>query len=479
MREKWTLAIKGVVFVCLVVILTQVLGDVFAKSNEGYLYSDIIYMADQDDVDAVFIGSSHCYCTVIPQMIYDQTGIQSIVVADNMESTKSSYWAMREVTEKFPQAKIFIELYTVTAQYNDDMHHNFYTSAIRRMPQWNLYKYLGLNDMKDTDINWQYYFRFFTSRSRLFHLQYEDFPVSNRDILRECKGYDPRFDIIEDAVLEEISLTDEQKASIKLDDENLEYIQKIIDFSNEKGIDVTFFCSPYLTSVQEDYQYQLVDEYITQQGKEFINFNLLKEDLQIQDVIYYKDKGHTNYYGARVITGELSQYLVDMIPTESIQDRERDGLWEDYRGCYDKWEDFNRLSTIIDTEEYFEILQKYGSDVVVVMALQGDYAALYHNITAEKMTDFYSSIGLTESNTNRVFLYAPDTTMAGTEDLKINYNRIPVILRSQEKEAHILVNGEDISKQVDGINICVYNAQDMTLIDNVAIWNGTPDAIVR
>ena len=242
---------------------------------------------------------------------------------------------------------------------------------------------------------------------------------------------------------------------------------------------MTFFCSPYLTSVQEDYQYQLVDEYITQQGKEFINFNLLKEDLQIQDVIYYKDKGHTNYYGARVITGELSQYLVDMIPTESIQDRERDGLWEDYRGCYDKWEDFNRLSTIIDTEEYFEILQKYGSDVVVVMALQGDYAALYHNITAEKMTDFYSSIGLTESNTNRVFLYAPDTTMAGTEDLKINYNRIPVILRSQEKEAHILVNGEDISKQVDGINICVYNAQDMTLIDNVAIWNGTPDAIVR
>lgn len=247
MREKFLFAVKVIAFVCLIVILTQVSGDVFAKNNEGYLYSDIIYMAEGKAVDAVFIGSSHCYCTVVPQIIYDRTGIQSIVVADNMESTKSSYWAMREVTDKFPQAKIFIELYTATVQYDDSMHHNYYTSAIRRMPEWSIHKYLGLNDVKKgNDINWQYYFRFFSSRSQLFGLQYEDFPVSNRDILLESKGYDPRFDVVEDAAPEKIILTDDQKAGIEIEPENLEYIQKIIDYCNENDIDVTFFCSPYL-----------------------------------------------------------------------------------------------------------------------------------------------------------------------------------------------------------------------------------------
>lgn len=143
MRKNCCFALKVIIFVCLIVILTQAMGDVLARNNEGYLYSDIIYMADDNAVDVVFIGSSHCYCTVIPQMIYDKTGVRSIVVADNMESTKSSYWAMREIADRFPQARIFVELYTASTQYDENMHHNYYTSAVRRMPEWSGYKYLG------------------------------------------------------------------------------------------------------------------------------------------------------------------------------------------------------------------------------------------------------------------------------------------------------------------------------------------------
>lgn len=189
--------------------------------------------------------------------------------------------------------------------------------------------------------------------------------------------------------------------------------------------------------------------------------------------------GHTNYYGARAVTEVLGEYLADMIPKEIIQNREKDDLWEQYAGCYNKWEDFNRLSTITDTEEYFDLLDKYESDVMIIMAIQGDYNALYNNIAAVKMTDLFHSFGITASDTNRVFLYAADTEKADPDEICMNYAGIPIILKSQTDETNIFVNCEDLCKKVDGINVCVYDLSNMTLIDRMAIWNGTPDVIVR
>ncbi|MBD5402329.1 hypothetical protein HDR58_05965, partial [bacterium] len=419
--------------------------------------------------------------TVIPQMIYDKTGIQSIVVANNMESTKSSYWAVREIADRFPKAKIFVELYTASTEYNEDMHHNYYTSAIRRMPEWSIYKYLGLRDLikNGNDINWQYYFRFFSSRSQCFDLKYEDFPVANKNRLLECKGYDPRFNIMEGGVFEKNDLTENEKASINISDENLEYIQKIVDLSNDQKFDVFFFVSPYLTNSSEDYKYQLIDDFVEKNNKKILNFNSLKEELQLLDGMYYKDEGHTNYYGASVVTDYLSWYLADMFPKDFIENREKDEIWERYEGCYNKWLSFQQLSTITDVKEYFDILESYKSDVLVLMAIQGDKEAFFNRIKAEGMTDLYASIGITGSDSESFFVLGTGQERAEFEKIEFNYGNRAMVLKSEGGEANILIDCIDMSKKVNGINICVFNAEDMTLIDNAAVWNGTPNKIVR
>lgn len=294
----------------------------------------------------------------------------------------------------------------------------------------------------------------------------------------ECKGYDPRFDIIEDVVFEKVDLTDDQKAGIEIEAENLEYLQKMIDYSEEKNIDVTFFCSPYLTNSTEDYQYQLIENFLVQNGKTFINFNSLKEELQLLDKSYYKDKGHTNYYGAKKVTEVLCQYLENVFLEEEVRNRESNDLWEQYIGCYDKWEDFEKLSVTTEVEEYFDLLEKYKSDVLVVIAIQGNYEAFCNAIAAEKMTELYNSIGVTETNADRIYVYREDSVISDPEAVKMNEGR-SIIADFENGQASILVDGNDIAKKVDGMNVCVFNIKDMTLIDNMAMWNGTPDVIIR
>lgn len=469
--------VKIIIFVMIILVLTQYIGNVCANKNEGYLYSDILYMTDDEEVDAVFIGSSHCYCTVIPQLIYDDMGGKTIVVADNMESTASSYWSLIEVSKKFPKSQIFVELYTATTEYDESMHHNYYTSAIRRMPQTSLIKYRALSDIynKCKTINWQYYFRFFSARNSIFGLQRKDFFSANENRLRECKGYDPRFNVMEEASFECEELSETDKNNIELNQQNVDYIKKMIKYASKNNIRLTFFVSPYVTSSVEDYKFELIEEVIKEEDGtvEYINFNNSRETIGMDTNLYYKDNGHTNYWGAQIVTKCLEPYI------KTNSNNTNNKLWEDYKKCYEKWEIYNDLVNVESVEQYFSVLENKQKDIIVMAVIQGDYNAFYNNIEAENMQQVYSFWGLQKESKERVILVAPWQKKYEKEIIKANIEDIPIILSNQGGMASLVIENKDLSKKVDGLNICVFDAKDMSLIDNIGIWNGSPTVILR
>ncbi|MDF2820522.1 MAG: hypothetical protein K0R15_963 [Clostridiales bacterium] len=71
---------------------------------------------------------------------------------------------------------------------------------------------------------------------------------------------------------------------------------------NEKGIELLLIKSPSNPSKEEQMLYNSVDKFAKEYGVEFINYNLLYEEIGIDIDKDFYDKGHLNEAGAKKFT---------------------------------------------------------------------------------------------------------------------------------------------------------------------------------
>lgn len=56
--------------------------------------SCLFFALPRNTVDVMFVGTSHVYCSYIPQQIYNDTGITSACLATSSQSYANSYWLL-------------------------------------------------------------------------------------------------------------------------------------------------------------------------------------------------------------------------------------------------------------------------------------------------------------------------------------------------------------------------------------------------
>lgn len=284
-------------------------------SYTAYIFRDksILDMQDnftaleRDSVDVIFVGNSHQYCTINPDILAEEYGIESFMMAISMQTIPMSYYAIMEAIEYQHPGTIVLEAgYCANSLFVLEPHmmHAF----IDGMPFSDV-KFKAIHDLIEPEDRVFHYFDIGYYHDRWKVLQKKDF---------EPERLSPRgtlsYDVTE--VIPEITVVDRSQKEVMLP-EIKEYLDKIILLCKEQGVELIVYIAPYNAkneepeSLQTFYYEQRVFNWLEDYfGEQQITYYNLFHELDEIGVDYSKDFMDYHHFNA---TGQdkLTRFMVE------------------------------------------------------------------------------------------------------------------------------------------------------------------------
>lgn len=316
--------IKGflrVVAVALVfVIILQALSfGYFSKLNattyKNYFTRAYSFLTEPDNsIDVAAIGSSDLYTAFVPGILFEEKGITATVISSPHQSTLKSYKFLKELLKTQSPKLLVIEtdmLYENAPEFNpSDAKQSLYDKYRQRLESpFNSLDYQEFDNSVVSDFS---VFRFHDGWKKadlkaLFSPNKKEKP-STID-----HGYN-----FNDSVKAGKANSNMEKTDIAepIPQEDLRYLNKMLSLCEKNGIRVVLAEMPTQNSWNY-YRHNAVQAYADENSIEFVDFNLLFDELGFDITADYRDGGdHCNYYGASKVT----LYFSDIIKLDYFPD---------------------------------------------------------------------------------------------------------------------------------------------------------------
>lgn len=307
--------VSCVLFVAILLGLLQVSSLIFQpKSNDKasgihYPRANGILSEPKDSIDTVFIGDSEVYHSFIPLNIWRDYGITSYDVSSPSQKLVYSMEFLKKTFEKQSPKIVFLE-----------------TNAIFRKSYF------------EDEITYkaEQVFPVFRYHDRWKNLQLKDFSATVEYTANENnKGYfftkksKPATD---KAIKEYMKYSD---VSAPILSTNKKYLKEIAEFCKKHGTKLVLISTP--STKNWNYQrHNAMEAFSKDLGVDYIDTNLLRDDIPIDWKKDTKDKGdHLNYNGAVKVTDYIGKYLDD---TKLFKDKRNDPSYDNWNTCFDKFE---------------------------------------------------------------------------------------------------------------------------------------------
>lgn len=298
--------ILSVIFLFLLVLLLGRIMYVFRDKRDNWRQDNFAQLP-KDSVDVVFIGNSHQFCSVNADLLYDEYGINSFMLATPAQTVPMSYYAAMEAIElQHPDAIVFEVLYCA----NDfrtvlpELSHAFFDG----MPHCQA-KREGITDLIEEDQRIYYYLNFGRYHSRWKELGEEDFQSD----LTSPRGtfYS---DVIEPNWSIPVISRDEKK---EMPEEMLKYLEMMVELCRENDVKLIWYVAPFNALKDETAFYEdiferqrvfnWVGDYAEEKGIPFYNLFYEIDEIGFDWERDFLDTQHLNCYGQE----KLTRYMAD------------------------------------------------------------------------------------------------------------------------------------------------------------------------
>ena len=277
-----------------------------------------------DNIDVLFLGSSHVYRSIVPQIIDGGLGVHSFNAGSSAQKMDASYFLLKEAAKTNKIDTVYLELYYGVAKNEKKTERTKMTSTyiISDYAKMSKDKIAFLmhatskDNMANSFIlarrNWNklfeptYIFKLIKEKSSSNYRNFiwtrvagdEEYYVDRGFVANDgmTKGISEWPDTVYDPI-EIAGLRDE-------DNDWRKDIEAIVDFCNENDISLCFYIAPipHDTIVAKgNYQeyHDLIEEIAKNNGVEFVDFCFIRpEYFDTTDMSLYKDEGHLNTQGA-------------------------------------------------------------------------------------------------------------------------------------------------------------------------------------
>lgn len=306
MRKK--IVINTILFMLFVAGLVAILycANFVLRHKEYAGVQDKFAALEENSIDIVFVGSSHQFCSISPEILYDEFGIESFMLATSAQTVPMSYYAAMEAIELQNPDMIVFEVSYLANDFRtvtDEMSHCFFDG----MPECEA-KYLGIGDLIEEENRINFYVLLGTYHSRWKELTEKDFSMAQftdrGGVYYENVVYNPPIQVISKTETEPIP------------EEMEKYLDKMVTLCAENDVELVLYAAPFNTLYESDYETEMLNmrqrmfNYVGEyaKGHNLRYYNLFYEiaEIGLNDETDWMDRQHLNCNGQ----AKLTRYMV-------------------------------------------------------------------------------------------------------------------------------------------------------------------------
>lgn len=333
-------------------------GDYMSSTNQ-------LYSTDENLMDVVFVGSSHCYCGINPAVLWEDNGISAFNMATSGQDKDSSYHYLMETLKTQSPKVVFVELWGLTFDEHlieGNVHRNMMGMTNSQNSFALIDKYVEDEEMQNAyKMKWPIIHTRYKELDRFDFIQY-DFSVYGRgaDInYMAAYAYYPT-EAVAYIEADELSQT------------NKKWVDDLHQLSIEEEFELVFFLAPSILSVEEQGQVNAVRDYAAEREIPFFDYNQYIADIGLEHYGDFIDNYHLNAYGAEKLTRYIGNYLTANYQLEDHRGDEAYALWDKDLERFKQLKEINRLKSATNIRNYISILNEMDN-ITWFVTFEGNY----------------------------------------------------------------------------------------------------------
>lgn len=452
-------AIRSILFLVLLgLILRRVYSVLSWKDTTGGYLSSVqqLYHTQENTIDVVFAGSSHCYCSVYPEYLWRDYGYAAFDMAISGQDKTANYFSLLELLKTQSPQVIFVEMYALLYDgYSQEG--NSYRNLLSMRNSVNSIRMI--QEAVDRERQMDYLLRWPIVHTRYAELTRYDFVQYDPSIYGRGANWGWGQGT---GAWPEAAKTCGDAAP--LSEENRRWLDRLLAMGAENNVDIVFFVAPMQVYNDEQAIYNGAAEYVTAAGAEWIDFNKLYEEIGISSNTDFEDAYHCNAYGAEKVTAYMGRYLQQYYELEDHREDMAYAAWDQSLQLYQHCETAEVLEQL-DMESYLLALPELEG-MKIILSLDGDYRSspLPLDQYAARLGIPYEQYetggkwvigdGKAEAFLDNMSLEALCVELGGLDVLKLEN----LSLKTGESVLHnVKINGEFYGRALNGLTIIVYD----------------------
>ncbi|MBR3469701.1 MAG: hypothetical protein IKH28_08410 [Lachnospiraceae bacterium] len=263
----------------------------------------------RDSVDTVFVGTSHLFCGIDPDILYEEYGINSFMLATSGQTLPMTYYATMEAIQyQHPKRIIFEVCYVANGliTISNEMSHYFFDG----MPNCEAKK-LALEELVAKEDRIYFYLPFGIYHTRWKELEKKDF-LNNEVSERGGVHFDRTYNMTSDIPLVHPMETEEMPEGME------EWLEKIVALCKENQVELILCVAPYNSQYEYD-EYTIEDlkrservfntvgDFAAERGLEWHNLFYELDEIGLDNATDWMDTQHLNQNGQAKFTRYMAE----------------------------------------------------------------------------------------------------------------------------------------------------------------------------
>lgn len=323
-----------------------------------------LYYTQDNLMDVVFVGSSHCYSGVYPEVIWEACGYSGFDMAVSGQDKNSACHAIIEVCKTQHPQVIFVDVFSLLYERHA-VQGNEYRNMLAFKTSVNSVKLVM--DYAEEEKQLEYILRWPIIHTRYRELQKYDFVDYEPSNFGRGAHFSWNVGYAEKPYMPGYT------ESAALSESNLAWLEELQQLSEEYGFALVMMQLPCNLTEPEQQILNGAADYLREQNIPFLEFNCMAEQVGLDYTKDFEDSGHLNAYGAEKISLFLGDYLKE---NYSLEDHRGDAdydVWEESTQYYRQLKQEQYLAQIHDMQEWTAQIKRM-ENITLVFSLDGNYA---------------------------------------------------------------------------------------------------------
>ena len=332
MRKKSMRAAGCVLFILFGLLIFCFVSNILrSKTSEEADQIHSFYSLEKNSLDVIFLGSSHVYYSVQPNLLWKEHGITSYVMGTPEQTVATSYYLLKEAFRYQKPKVVVLESYYLwnKRKYKSEERLRQAFDGVRL----DSVKMEMLKTMLP-DADWKELFTYLVPFVK-YHSRWQE--LTNEDF--HSNGFQKGSRI--DYTVKEMEDPGVPETADSLPDNSLLYVKKMEELCEENGAEFLVYAAPFgVETSQKRYDYRqglnlTLEKELQEDGVPFLFYQRDYPDM-IDFATDFRDSTHLNTYGAEKLTEHLGAYLAEQY---DLTDHREDAAYQSWNEDLAKYEE--------------------------------------------------------------------------------------------------------------------------------------------